>query len=215
MTDQADIIRDKRRHLATPGGVHDRLIKLLMFALPVAIGVLAALMVLAPLTPRSEISFLLDRNKVELTENRMTVGKAMYRGSDNDGRPFSVLAGKAVQQTRDVQEIEMDDLTARLLLADGPARLMAPQGVYDFGAERVRVPGAVTFEAADGYRMVARDVAVDLNERTLVGQGRVEGAIPAGTFSADRLEVDLQERTISLIGDARLRMSPGELRLPR
>ena len=46
------------------------------------------------------------------------------------------------------------------------------------------------------------------------GNGGVSGAIPAGTFSANRLEVDLAARTVALVGDARLRMVPGLLRMP-
>ncbi len=215
MTAEADIIRDKRQHMAAPGGAHDKLVRFLVLVLPVAIGVLFALMILAPLSPRGEISFLLDRDKVQVTPNRISVNKAMYRGLDAEGRPFAIMAGNAVQKTREVRKIEMDDLTARILLDNGPAELSAQNGIYDFGDDTVSVPGAVNFMAADGYRMIARNVSLDLSEKKLVGTGRVEGRIPAGTLSADRLEADLQARTVSLIGDARLRMEPGSLRMPR
>ena len=215
MTHEADIIRDKRRHMAAPGGAHDRLVRFLVMGLPIVIGVLFALMILAPLSPRGEISFLLDRDKVQVTPNRVSVNKAMYRGADEKGRPFSVMAGNAVQKSRKLRQIEMEDLTARILLADGPAELSAREGVYDLDAESVAIPGAVNFTAADGYRMIARNVSIDMPDRRLVGEGRVEGRIPAGTFSANRLEADLQARTVSLIGNARLRMEPGSLRMPR
>ena len=197
-----------------PGGSHDRLIHFLLVALPICIGVLVALMVLAPVASQGEVSFLLDRNRVELTENRMTVDNAMYRGADNDGRPFSVQAGSALQRTKERQMVEMNDLTARILLNEGPAVLTAQNGTYNLDAERIRFPGAVNFTAADGYRMIVRNVSVMLPERRVVGDGRVAGRVPSGTFSADRIEADLQERTVSLIGDARLRMEPGALTTP-
>ena len=62
--------------------------------------------------------------------------------------------------------------------------------------------------------MVARGVSLDLANKQLVGSGGVDGAIPAGTFSADRLNADLSARTITLTGNARLRMEPGKLRMP-
>jgi lipopolysaccharide export system protein LptC len=62
--------------------------------------------------------------------------------------------------------------------------------------------------------MTARNVSIDLPGRRLVGAGRVEGAVPAGTFSADSISADLAARTISLVGNARLRMVPGQLRMP-
>jgi len=191
--------------------MHQRLIRLL----PVIIGILFALMIFAPLSPGGEISFLLDRDKVAVTQDRLAVTKAMYRGSDDEGRPFSILAGQAVQHTRAVRAIEMTDLTARMLLNDGPAELSARSGTYDMADSQIIVPGAVNFSAADGYRLIARDVTLYLDDQRLVGDDRVEGRIPAGTFSADRMEANLQARTVSLIGNARLRMQPGSVRMPR
>jgi lipopolysaccharide export system protein LptC len=49
---------------------------------------LLAVMVLAPLAPRGEISFLLDRTKVAVVQDRLKVVSAMYRGADNKGRTF-------------------------------------------------------------------------------------------------------------------------------
>ena len=72
--------------------------------------------------------------------------------------------------------------------------------------------GTLLLTAADGYRMVARGVSIDLEERELVGSDGVEGEIPAGTFSADALRINLPDRTVTLTGDARLRMVPGPLR---
>jgi lipopolysaccharide export system protein LptC len=62
--------------------------------------------------------------------------------------------------------------------------------------------------------MTARNVSVDLEKKTLMGEGATEGAIPAGTFSANRIDADLENRTIKLDGRARLHMVPGKLRTP-
>ena len=215
MTAQADLIRDKRRHFATPGGFHDRLIGVLGKALPAAIGVIAAVMILAPLSQRGEISFLLDRNKVAVTDERIAVDKAMYRGQDNDGRPFSLTAGSAVQTSSTTPVVDMKQLVGKILLSDGPAEITAPNGKYNFDTGQVVVPGPVNVTAADGYRMMTNGVGIDLRTRTLAGTGGVRGAVPTGTFSADRIRADLGERTVTLEGRARLRMTPGKLRMPQ
>ncbi|MET0179878.1 MAG: LPS export ABC transporter periplasmic protein LptC [Novosphingobium sp.] len=214
MTEQADLVRDRRRRFAAPGGFHDKLIRALAVALPAAIGVLAALMVLSPLSPRGEISFLLDRNRVAVVDDRLRVESAMYRGKDNVGRPFSITAGGAVQHSARVPVVTMNALVARILLAQGPAVLTAQTGNYDMSAEQVRVFGPVVFAAADGYRMTAEDVDIDLSSRRMVSRGRVEGRVPAGTFRADRIIADLDGRTVTLDGNARLRMEPGKMRMP-
>jgi lipopolysaccharide export system protein LptC len=178
------------------------------------VGVIAALMVITPLSPRGEVSFLLDRNKVAIINERLRVDNALYRGADDKGRPFSLTAGEAVQRSSAEGIVRMNDLVARLLLDDGPARVSARAGQYDIDEEVVSIIGPMRMQAADGYRMVARDVSVDLADKQLVGAGGVDGAIPAGTFRADRLTADLSARTITLTGNARLRMEPGKLRMP-
>ncbi|AZI36170.1 hypothetical protein NT2_04_01500 [Caenibius tardaugens NBRC 16725] len=215
MSEQADIIRDSRRVMAAPGGAHDRLVGFLSKALPAAIGVLVALMVLFPFAPRGDISFLLDRNDVAVIRDRLRVDDAMYRGIDNKGRPFSLTAGQAVQRSSREGIVRMEDLKARILLSDGPAVISADNGRYDIDKDVVSVDGPVSFTASDGYRMVARDVAINLGTRKLLGQGRVEGALPAGTFSADHISADLGERVVALYGNARLQMVPGKLRMPQ
>lgn len=214
MSIKADQIRNRRRIVAAPGGSFDRMIRFLAIALPAAVGAVAAMMIVTPLSPRGEVSFLLDRNKVAIADDRLLMDNAMYRGEDNRGRPFSLAAGHAVQASARVPVVEMEELIARLLLPDGPAVLSAPAGRYDFDKELVVVDGITRFTAAGGYRMDASNVTIDLNNRLLVGNGRVEGSVPAGTFSADRIRANLAERTVSLEGNARLRMMPGRMKLP-
>ena len=214
MTAAADLIRTRRQAFAAPGSSLDRAVRFLAVALPMAVGIIAALMLITPLSPRGEVSFLLDRNKVAIADDRLRVDDAMYRGQDNQGRPFSLMAGEAVQRSNTVALVSMRELTARLMLPEGPAELSAPAGSYAIDRELVGIPGIVQFTAADGYQMGARNVAIDLPGRTLLGRGRVSGVIPAGTFSADSMRADLAARTLVLSGNAQLRMVPGLLQMP-
>ena len=215
MTEQADQIRDRRHHAALPGGLHDRVVRVLASVLPAGVGAMLAIMILAPLFPRGEISFLLDRTKVAITTERLRVDHAMYRGEDSRGRPFSVTAGSAVQRSARVPVVEMDDLAARILLTDGPAELKARDGSYDIAQNAVAVRGPVDFRAANGYRMTTSDVNIDLKSQQVSGKGGVAGAVPSGTFSADRIFADLENRTVALDGHARLRMQGGKMDLGR
>jgi lipopolysaccharide export system protein LptC len=213
-TSEARMLRGRRQRFAAPGGSHDRLVGFLARALPMAVGVVAALMVITPLSPRGEVSFLLDRNKVALIDERLSVNNAMYRGRDNQGRPFSLMAGEAVQRSSIEGLVRMQDLVAQMVLSDGPARLSAGGGTYDIDAETVTVDGAVRLTASDGYTMTARGVSVDLKSRVMRGDAGVSGEVPAGTFSANSIRADLGARTLVLDGDARLTMIPGKLRMP-
>jgi lipopolysaccharide export system protein LptC len=213
-TNEAKQLRNQRQQFAAPGGSHDRLVTFLGKALPMGVGIVAALMIITPLSPGTEVSFLLDRNKVAMIDERLSVSNAMYRGQDDGGRPFSLTAGEAVQRSSREGIVRMGDMMAQILLRDGPARISAEGGAYDIDAEVMTVDGPLRLSAADGYTMTARGVSVDLQSRVMVGDGRVEGEVPAGTFEADRIEVHIDERKISLRGNARLTMRPGELRVP-
>ena len=84
-TSEAKERRNHRQHLAAPGGRHDRLIGILARVLPMGVGIVAALMIITPLSPRGEVSFLLDRTKVAQIDERLSVDNAMYRGRDDQG----------------------------------------------------------------------------------------------------------------------------------
>jgi len=215
MSQAADQIRDKRQHWAAPGGWHDRKVRLLAVWLPGAVGVVLAAMIIGPLFARREISFLLDRNKVALTTERLRVANAMYRGIDGQGRPFTLTADNAVQASIREPIVKMGKLAARLRLTDGPAELIAQNGAYNYQDETVAVQGPVVFTAADGYRMTTQNVSIDLKGRRVGGTGGVSGSVPAGTFRADRVSADLEQRIVTLDGNVRMVMQLQQLRMPR
>ncbi len=212
MSIQAEQQRSARRHWARPMGSHDRLVGTLKNWLPVAAGVLAALLATAPFVGGDKVSFVLDKNKVEVAQERMRVTEALYRGEDSKGQPFSLRAGSAVQKSSREPVVDLHDMSARVLLSEGPALLNARKGRYDMDSERVAVDGPVQFQAAGGYRLTTRDVGIDLKTRTMRSTGRVDGRIPIGTFSGDHLEADLNARTVTLQGRASLRIEQNGLK---
>ena len=215
MTELADHLRDHRRAVAAPGGPHDRLIHRLTTLLPAGVGMLVAVMVITPLFPRGEVSFLLDRTKVAMTEERLRVGQATYRGLDDRSRPFALNAGQAVQHSARVPVVQLRDLKAQMQLDDGPADLRAAAADYDISREQLSVKDAVEIHSRDGYTMTTRNVVVDMQKRQATGSNGVSGQTPAGTFAAERISADLPERKVSLDGRAHLRMVPGQpLKVP-
>lgn len=200
--------RTKRQRWAAPGGRHDRLIRTVHWLLPVLIGVLAAFLVMAPLTTAGDVSFVLDKNKVDVAKERMKIQRAQYRGADTKGQPFVLNAGSAVQKSSAEPIVQLNKLAAQIRLEDGPASLTAPSGRYDMESERVRVDGPIAFDGPNGYSLDTNDATVDLKSRRLQSHGAVTGTVSQGTFSADRLDADLEARTVTLRGNARLRVDP-------
>lgn len=204
MRDPESSERTARRLWAAPNGRHDRLIRVARIGLPAIIGILSAGLVFAPLTMRGEISFVLDKDKVAMAKERMRVTAATYRGEDAKGQPFTLRAGSAVQASSREPVVKLSDLSATIGLSDGPAMLRADAGRYDMDREIVNIDGPILFTSADGYRLSTRDVAVGLKSRKLASGGPVDGQMPLGNFRADRLSADLNARTVTLEGRARL-----------
>jgi lipopolysaccharide export system protein LptC len=204
--------RDERRRWAAPGGAHDRLVRRFKTFLPIIAGVLAAFLAIAPFTSVTEVSFVLDKNKVDMASERLKVVEAYYRGDDALGRPFSLRAGSAMQRSSRDPVVQIADMEARLQLDDSPALLTAQRGSYNLTNEQVMVDGPVVFETANGYRLTTRDVLIDLPSRSARSRGAVDGRMPVGTFSADQLKADLAARTVTLTGRARLRIDQNGLK---
>ena len=76
MPDTAPQVRSAREKWAAPGSRHDRLVAVMRVVLPTAIGILSAFLVMAPLTAAGDVSFVLDKNKVEVATERLKIQAA-------------------------------------------------------------------------------------------------------------------------------------------
>ncbi|MEO5867906.1 MAG: LPS export ABC transporter periplasmic protein LptC [Sphingomonas sp.] len=208
MSDAASLQKTARQIWAAPGSNHDRLIGVLNVVLPVAIGVLAAFVVVMPLFSGGDVSFVLDKKKVEVAKERLRTQAAIYRGEDAKGQAFQLNAGSAVQKSAAEPIVRLNDLSARLQLKDGPADIVAPRGAYDMKTEQVKVSGPVHVTAANGYRLETSAATVDMKQRHMNSDGAVTGTVPQGVFSAGRMSADLENHVVKLDGNARLRIVP-------
>lgn len=212
MSEAASRDREVRQRWAVPGSQHDRLIRLAKIALPMAVGVLIAFLALAPLDKRSDVSFILDKNKVANAPERMRVDTARYTGEDSQGRPFAIVAHSAIQRRSDIPIVDISGMLARLSLANGPVNILAELARYNLDQQKVQVVGPVHVTGPDGYRLDTSNVTVDLKQRQVTGSGQVRGETALGQFSAGGLRADLGERTVVLDHGARLKIVQGAVR---
>jgi lipopolysaccharide export system protein LptC len=208
MSEIAERLQSQRRAWAHPGSGHDRIVKILLWVLPGGIGVLGAFLVLAPLLMRGDVSFVLDKNKVEIARERLRVEAAEYRGEDAKGRPFRLEAGSAVQKSSAEPVVQLNTLSAEIALDEGPANIAADRGRYDMDTRKLAIDGPIRFRTSDGYTLETNDATVDMRTRKMESGGAVTGRTPMGVFSGNKLTADLEKRTVNLDGNARLRIVP-------
>ncbi len=212
MSEAATRERALKQGWAVPGSAHDRIVRWSKVVLPMAVGVLIAVLMVAPLDRRGDVSFILDKKKVENAPERMRVEAARYVGTDNKGQRFLITAQRAIQRSSDVPIVDISGIFARLLLPSGPVMFGANQGRYNLDTQRIVIEGPIRVLGPDGYRLMTRDVTVDLKSRELFSAGPVSGQMQLGQFRANRLRADLGERTIVLDGGARLKIVQGAVR---
>jgi lipopolysaccharide export system protein LptC len=212
MVETAARRRAGKQRWAEPGSAHDWLVKWTKVILPAGVGALIAVLALAPLGKKSDVSFILDKKKVENAPERMRVEQARYVGTDNKGQQFTIVANRAIQPSSEVPLVDIRGMSARLSLAQGPLLIAANQGRYNVDNQRLMIDGAVKVAGTDGYRLATRDVTVDLKQRKLASGGPVAGAMRLGQFQAGQLKADLGDRTVVLDHGARLKIVQGAVR---
>lgn len=212
MADSSDARTGWRARWAEPGSAHDRLVRWAKIALPSAVGVLIAILALAPLDKHNDVSFILDKKRVQNAQERMRVEAARYTGTDSKGQQFTMVANHAIQRSSDVPVVDISGMFARLSLDRGPLLIAANQGRYNIDTQKVAIDGPVKVAGPDGYRLATRDVTVNLKQRQLASAGPVSGQMRLGHFQAGQLHADLGERTVTLSGGARLKIVQGAVR---
>jgi len=197
---------------AKPGSTHDRLVRWSKIGLPSAVGALIAILAVAPLGKKSDVSFILDKKKVENAPERMRVEQARYVGTDDKGQQFTMVANRAIQPSSEVPIVSIAGMLARLNLQQGPLLIAANKGRYNLDSQKVLVDGPVKVAGGGGYTLATRDVTVDLKQRQLASAGPVAGAMRLGQFQAGQLHADLGDRTVVLDHGARLKIVQGTVR---
>lgn len=212
MPDTAVRQRAAKARWAVPGSAHDRLIRWSKVLLPAGVGILIAVLALAPLGKKSDVSFILDKNKVQNAPERMRVEQARYVGTDDKGQQFMIVANRAIQRSSEVPIVDISGMFARLNLQKGPLLIRANDGRYNLDTQKMMIDGPVKVAGSDGYRLGTRDVTVNLKQRQLASAGPVAGAMRLGQFQAGQLHADLGQRTVVLDHGARLKIVQGAVR---
>jgi lipopolysaccharide export system protein LptC len=208
----ADAQPRTRQRWAEPNSAHDWFVRWAKVILPSAVGALIAVLALAPLDKHKDVSFILDKKKVQNAQEAMRVEAARYTGTDNKGQQFVMIANRAIQPNSETPIVVISGMLARLNLAQGPLMIAANRGRYNLDTHKVAVVGPVKVVGPESYRLATSDVTVDLKNRQLASAGPVSGQMRLGQFQAGHLHADLGDRTIVLDGGARLKIVQGAVR---
>ncbi|HUZ14330.1 MAG TPA: LPS export ABC transporter periplasmic protein LptC [Caulobacteraceae bacterium] len=158
---------------------HSRLVHLLRWLLPGAIGaILAALGVFVALQAlRSEAL----RPREIPTQIRMV--SPHFIGRDDRGRAYDLAARLAVRNDRNMQAVLLTDPVMVLDVDSAhPKTLTADRGVYDENTRLLRLTGHVRMDDASASAVATDEALVDTRAGTVSGRGPIAGRGPTGSI---------------------------------
>ena len=212
MAEAAASERVVKQRWAQPGSGHDRIVRWGKILLPSAVGIMLAILALAPLEKKGDVSFILDKKKVQTAPESMRVEAARYTGTDNKGQQFVMVANRAVQRSSDTPVVDIQGVRAQLSQPQAPLTIAANHGRYNIDTHKVAIDGPVSVAGSDGFQLNTSNVLVDLDDRQLASQGPAQGAMRLGQFEAGHIKADLNDKVVVLDGGARLKIIQGAVR---
>lgn len=190
------------------GGGYDRFVRLMRVLMPGASVALLLTLLVWPMVSGHEMSFVLSKDRVEVSPERLRMESPRYRGTDTRGRPFEITARRAVQRTSATPVVELEDVSARMDVANDVVHVTAGQGSYDLDQEQLKVQGPLVLKTERGYQLTTRNAVVDLATKTAYGSDGVEGNGPLGTFRAQSFRADIGAETVVFEGRTHMRITP-------
>ena len=187
---------------------HSRLVRGLRMAIPVGVGSVVAVYVLASFfNPWNALSKLPSIGKFNISGTKITMDAPKLAGYTRDGRSYELTAAAAAQDIRRPNFIELKDIRAKVELQDGGlVNVTADSGVYDNKSEVVSLNHNVLVTASSGTEIRLREARLDIRKGHIVSEQPVEVLLPSGRINANQLEVTENGDTIYFRGGVSVMM---------
>ncbi len=140
----------------------------LKVGLPIGAVALIALLILWPyLRPEEILPQNLEAQKVDLTQNGLSMSEPRFSGTTEKNEPFMITAKTAQQSADDPALVEMIAIQADLDLQKlGKLKLLASGGKYHTVNRRLHLIGPIEVKAADQIKLTLGDIHADMKNST-------------------------------------------------
>lgn len=145
-------------------------------------------------------------NEVESQEIRMVAARLV--GTDEEGRPFTLLAKEAHQLDGVLNRVLLIEPEGEVKLEDGTSmKFKADEGEYDRATEQMVFRGHVVVNHGLGYTLNTEIATVDIPKARAFGDKPVTGIGPAGKLSGSGFEILDKGKTVKVLGRSKLFIS--------
>jgi lipopolysaccharide export system protein LptC len=173
---------------------HSRVVRVLRFAVPAAVILSLAIIVLASvfnnpfwiLLPKLPV----DMSNLVVSGTKVTMESPHLAGYSQDQRPYEVWANTAVQDLTDPDHVELHTLRGKMLMEDqSTVTLEAVNGLMDTKQQLLNLHKDVYVQTSAGYQAWLSQAFVDMNKNTVTSDEHVDVKWADGKISADTMKV--------------------------
>jgi lipopolysaccharide export system protein LptC len=186
------------------GAGYSRFVKVMRIVLPLAALAIFGVMVAWPELDKKVNS---QPQPVEVTAENVKneLVNPRFEGVDNNQRPYTITAARAVQSEDDPNIVDLEMPVADMTLKGGQwLAAEAKEGLYDQNDRKLELEGNVFLFYDEGYELTTSRLFVDLRARKVWSEESVQGKGPKGLLEAKGLKADATENTLYLQGPAKL-----------
>jgi lipopolysaccharide export system protein LptC len=185
--------------------IHSRRVRRLRTLIIVGCALTAAgLVIRAFYDPFSKLPGNLSLAGSTLNGTRVTMERPKLNGYRRDGRPYDVRATSGVQDIRQPNIIELNDLEAKFeTVSRTVVRVAAHRGVYDSGKDSIHMMDDIRVVNAQSYDIRMKDAEVDFKNGNIVSREPVSVVMASATITANALTVIDNGEQIVFEGEVR------------
>lgn len=192
---------------------HSRRVRVLKIAVPVV----AVMVVLVPLLASSVVSMLRvsvplgDFGRLVMSGNKLTMEAPRLAGFTKDNHGYEVSAKSANQDLSNPARIDLEQIRARLGLADnGWAMMDAKRGAYDTSTEILTLLDQIVLTSNNGYEGILSEAKIDVRAGTITSDQPLTLKWQQGDLKANSLEVRDKGQVMRFEGGVVMNIIPAQ-----
>jgi lipopolysaccharide export system protein LptC len=198
---RSDLEFDKaKRHSAR---VRALKIALPIFAIVIILGIAAVLVVRQFMFSGIEIA------NISMNDGKLVMENPNLNGFDDNERPFSLKADRAIQDAANPAVVELEKIFATLPMSEKvSADVIAGNGVYDAEAKTLILRESIQIDTTDGMSISLEAADVDIKNSTMKTLSPITATSPQADISSDTLVVEDGGERLVFEGTVRMTLRP-------
>jgi len=173
---------------------HSRMVRLLRVAVPAAVLLAMASIVLVsvinPFRILAPNNVPVDMSNLVVSGTKITMETPHLAGFSTDQRPYELWAKAAIQDLADPDHVELRTLRAKVMMEDKSTVTMdARTGFFDSKQQMLDLRKDIFLQSSTGYEARLSQAYVDINKGTVTSDEHVDVKLLNGTLTADRLRI--------------------------